>query len=100
MKTNRARNKRQHKYLLCRLFYCIQTKNIVNKGLLLCYALLINQKKGNKMKDNKSWTELFLYSVYNRLCNFSSHKADISILLNARWQWVQDTGHDKQGYTK
>ena len=52
------------------------------------------------MKDNKSWTELFLYSVYNRLCNFSSHKADISILLNARWQWVQDTGHDKQGYTK
>ena len=52
------------------------------------------------MKDNKSWAELPTYSVYNRLCNFLSHKADISILLDTRRQWIQDTGHDKQGYTK
>ena len=48
----------------------------------------------------KSWTELLPHNVYNRLYNFCSHKADIPILLDARWQWAQDTGRDKQGYTK
>lgn len=38
------------------------------------------------MKDIKSWTELLPYNVYNRLCNFCTHKADIPILLDARWQ--------------
>lgn len=47
----------------------------------------------------KSWTELLPYNVYNRLCNCCTHKADIPILLDARWQWAQDTGH-YNGYTK
>lgn len=48
----------------------------------------------------KSWTELLLDNVYNRLCNCCSRKTDIPILLDARWQWTQDTSRDKQGYTK
>ena len=48
----------------------------------------------------KSWTELLPDNVYNRLCNCCSRKTDIPILLDARWQWAQDTGRDKQGYTK
>lgn len=31
---------------------------------------------------------------------FCTHKADIPILLDARWQWEQDTSRDKQDYTK
>ena len=48
----------------------------------------------------KSWTELLPDNVYNRLCNCCTHKADIPVLLDARWQWAQDTDRDKQGYTK
>lgn len=52
------------------------------------------------MKNIKLWTELLPDNVYNRLCNCCSRKTDIPILLDARWQWAQDTGCDKQGCKK
>lgn len=39
------------------------------------------------------------YSIRLSLIQCQTTKADLSILLDAKWQWVQDTGYYKD-YTK
>lgn len=46
-----------------------------------------------------SWLDYLPYNVRLRLAQCQTTKGDLSILLDARWQWTQDTGH-YNGYTK
>lgn len=46
-----------------------------------------------------SWLDYLPYSVRLRLAQCQTTKADLPILLDAKWQWTQDTGH-YNGYTK
>lgn len=101
MKTNKRKMK-DSASIYCTIFFIISSKlkNVIDKDLLLCYALLINQRRLTKWKilnhrQNCPRTMFIIVSVI-----FCTHKADIPILLDARWQWEQDTSHDKQGYTK
>lgn len=46
-----------------------------------------------------SWLDYLPYNVRLRLVQCQTTKGDLSILLDAKWQWAQDTGH-YNGYTK
>ena len=46
-----------------------------------------------------SWLDYLPYNVRLRLAQCQTTKGDLSILLDAKWQWAQDTGH-YSGYTK
>lgn len=46
-----------------------------------------------------SWLDYLPYNIRLRLVECQTTKDDLSILLNAKWQWAQDTGHYK-GHTK
>ena len=46
-----------------------------------------------------SWFDYLPYNVRLRLTHRQTIKADLPILLGAKWQWAQDTGH-YNGYTK
>lgn len=51
------------------------------------------------MKNPTHWTKYLPYAVYVRLGECRTRKADLPILLEAKWQWAQDTDH-YGGYTK
>ena len=51
------------------------------------------------MKNPTHWTKYLPYAVYARLAECHTRKADLPILLEAKWQWAQDTGR-YSGYTK
>lgn len=51
------------------------------------------------MSNNKHWTDYLSHNVYMRLAQCQTTKGDLPILLNAKWQWAQDTGR-YSGYTK
>lgn len=51
------------------------------------------------MSNNKHWTDYLSHNVYMRLAQCQTTKADLPILLDAKWQWAQDTNH-YSGYTK
>ena len=36
------------------------------------------------------WTDNLPSAVYNRLCDCVNTKEDVSVLVNARWKWMQD----------
>ena len=46
-----------------------------------------------------SWLDYLPYNVRLRLAQCQTTKGDLSILLDAKWQWAQDTDH-YSGYTK
>ncbi len=46
------------------------------------------------------WTDHLPESVYTRLCNCRTQKADIPALVNARWRDFVESGKDKTGFTK
>ena len=46
-----------------------------------------------------SWLDYLPYNVRLRLVQYQTTKGDLSILLDAKWQWAQDTEHYR-GYTK
>lgn len=46
-----------------------------------------------------SWFDYLPYNVRLRLAQCQTTKDDLSILLDAKWQWTQDTGHYR-GHTK
>ena len=50
-------------------------------------------------KNNTHWTDCLPNEIYMRLANCCTRKNDLSILLDAKWKWAQDTGH-YNGYTK
>lgn len=45
------------------------------------------------------WFDYLPYSARLRLTQCQTAKADLSILLDAKWQWAQDTGRYRN-YTK
>ena len=49
--------------------------------------------------NNASWLDYLPYDVHVRLAQCQTTKDDLPILLDAKWRWVQDTGH-YNGYTK
>lgn len=53
----------------------------------------------NNTTSTISWLDYLPYNVYMRLAQCQTIKGDLPILLNAKWQWAQDTGH-YSGYTK
>ena len=46
-----------------------------------------------------SWLDYLPHNVYMRLAQCQTTKVDLPILLNAKWQWAQDTGRYR-GHTK
>ena len=40
-----------------------------------------------------SWLNYLSYNVRLRLVQCQTTKDDLLILLDAKWQWAQDTGH-------
>lgn len=48
---------------------------------------------------NNHWTDYLPYAVCVRLAECHTRKADLPVLLDAKWRWAQDTGH-YNGYTK
>ena len=61
----------------------------------LWYASLIINK-GDSQNKNKTWADILPKEVYNRLANCRTIKADLPILLAAKWSWTRG----KAGYTK
>lgn len=53
----------------------------------------------NNTTSTVSWLDYLPHNAYMRLAQCQTTKADLPILLNAKWQWAQDTGH-YNGYTK
>ena len=53
----------------------------------------------NNKTNTVSWLDYLPYNVYMRLAQCQTIKGDLPILLDAKWQWAQDTGH-YNGYTK
>ena len=53
----------------------------------------------NNKTNTVSWLDYLTYSVRLRLAQCQTTKDDLSILLDAKLQWEQDTGH-YSGYTK
>ena len=53
----------------------------------------------NNTTSTISWFDYLPYNVRLRLAQCQTIKGDLPILLNAKWQWAQDTGH-YNGYTK
>lgn len=49
--------------------------------------------------ESKEWTYYLPYEVYLRLVECRTIKEDLPVLLHAKWQWAQDTGH-YNGYIK
>ena len=49
--------------------------------------------------ESKEWTYYLPYEVYLKLVECRTIKENLSVLLHAKWQWAQDTGH-YNGYTK
>ena len=47
----------------------------------------------NNKNNTISWLDYPPYNVRLRLAQCQTTKGDLSILLDAKWQWVQDTGH-------
>ena len=47
----------------------------------------------NNKTNTVSWLDYLPYNVYMRLAQCQATKADLPILLNAKRQWAQDTGH-------
>lgn len=43
-----------------------------------------------------SWLDYLPYNVRLRLVQCQTTKGDLSILLDAKWQWAQDTGHYRE----
>lgn len=53
----------------------------------------------NNKTNTISWLDYLPYNVYMRLAQCQTIKGDLPILLDAKLQWTQDTGH-YNGYTK
>lgn len=53
----------------------------------------------NNTTSTISWIDYLPYNVRLRLAQCQTTKADLPILLDAKWQWTQDTGHYR-GHTK
>lgn len=53
----------------------------------------------NNKNNAVSWFDYLPYNVRLRLAQCQTTKADLPILLDAKWRWAQDTGH-YNGYTK
>lgn len=47
----------------------------------------------NNKINTVSWFDYLPYNVHVRLAQCQTTKADLFILLDAKWQWAQDTGH-------
>ena len=48
----------------------------------------------------KGWLKYLSNDVYMRLCNCCTRKEDLQQLVNAKWRFYQESGKDKQGFTK
>ena len=48
----------------------------------------------------KKWVEYLESGVYNRLCNCTTIKEDLSALVNARYRSYKDNGKLEKGFTK
>ena len=46
------------------------------------------------------WTDKLDGEVLERLGNCRSTKADLPVLVNARWSWMKEQGKDQEGLTK
>ena len=46
------------------------------------------------------WTDKLSGEVYRRLCECRNTKADLPLLVNARWDYYKEIGKDKQGFKK
>ena len=53
----------------------------------------------NNTTSTISWFDYLPYNVRLRLAQCQTTKVDLPILLDAKQQWTQDTGH-YSGYTK
>lgn len=53
----------------------------------------------NNKTSAVSWLDYLPYNVRLRLAQCQTTKGDLAILLDAKWQWAQDTGHYR-GHTK
>ena len=53
----------------------------------------------NNKTNTVSWLDYLPYNVRLRLAQCQTIKGDLPILLDAKWQWAQDTWH-YNGYTK
>ena len=42
------------------------------------------------------WTDKLSGEVYTRLCECRNTKADLPLLVNARWDYYKEIGKDKQ----
>lgn len=76
-----------------------KTKNYlisVDNRLIPCYTNLTKNKEVLKMK----WTDFLSQEVYERLCACNTLKSDIPQLVNSKWKLYQETGKDKNGFTK
>lgn len=47
----------------------------------------------NNNTKTVSWLDYLPHNVYLRLAQCQTTKGDLSILLDAKCQWAQDTGH-------
>lgn len=48
----------------------------------------------------KKWVDYLDQDVRDRLGGCYCRKSDVPILVNARWQWLKDTGKAAQGFTR
>lgn len=53
----------------------------------------------NNKTSAVSWLDYLPYNVRLRLAQCQTTKGDLTILLDAKWQWAQDTGR-YNGHTK
>lgn len=53
----------------------------------------------NNKTNTVSLFDYLPHNVYMRLVQCQTTKGDLSILLDAKWQWAQDTGYYR-GHTK
>ena len=53
----------------------------------------------NSTINTVSWLDYLPHNVRLRLTQCQTTKVDLPILLDAKWQWAQDTWH-YNGYTK
>lgn len=61
--------------------------------------MALTNKRESNVSNNKHWTGYLSHDIYMCLAQCQTNKRDLPILLDAKWQWVQDTGR-YNGYTK
>lgn len=61
-------------------------------------SYIADKRKNDKTysKGVKTWTEALPEEVYNRLCNCTTIRSDLSILFKTKWNFKKKTGIDKE----